>query len=162
MQVYKDATVFSVLYYLIKSIKLVIAVSVIGAAVWSLWKLFLSNSPLNLFFLAYPLVSYFLLYGLTFDLNKSVFATTINKLLQKGEASTDHSTPPEKFLSPIPSLSPSEPIQHKCTHIAVEVRKEADILKYDFNARMKNVLINSMVCAYYVGFVPICFLQVSC
>ncbi|XP_033635131.1 transmembrane protein 39A-like [Asterias rubens] len=159
-EVYKDATVFSVLYYLIKSIKLVIAIGVIGAALWSLWKLFLSNSPLNLFFLAYPLVSYFLLYGLTFDLNKSVFATTINKLLQKGETSTNHSSP-EKTLSPIPNLSPSEPILHKCTHIAVEVRKEADILKYDFNARMKNVLFNSMVCAYYVGFVPICFLQPS-
>ena len=113
----------------------------------------------------FRLVSYFLLYGLTFDLNKSVFAVLINKLWQKGDASSSRNSPSEKSASS-PASSPSlsnaayETSQHKCTHVAVEVRKEADILKYDFNARMKNVLFNSMVCAYYVGFVPICFLQV--
>ena len=53
-QVYKDAKVFSVLYYLVKSIKFVLVAGILGLAAWSLWKLFLSNSPLSLFFLAYP------------------------------------------------------------------------------------------------------------
>ncbi|XP_022082090.1 transmembrane protein 39A-like [Acanthaster planci] len=163
VEVAKDAKVFSVLFYLVKSIKFILAISVLGLAVWSLWKLFLSNSPLNLFFLAYPLVSYFLLYGLTFDLNKSVFATVVNKLWPKGEAPS----PLDKSVSASPLSSPSlgcaheSSTEHKCTHVPMEVRKEADVLKYDFNTRMKSVLFNSMVCAYYVGFVPICFLQPS-
>ena len=34
------------------------------------------------------------------------------------------------------------------------------MLKTDFNDRMKQVLFNSMLSAYYMAFVPLCFAQV--
>ncbi|ELU03660.1 hypothetical protein CAPTEDRAFT_136452, partial [Capitella teleta] len=39
------------------------------------------------------------------------------------------------------------------------VRDEVEALKTDFNSRMKQVLFSSMLCAYYVGFVPLWFAQ---
>ena len=35
------------------------------------------------------------------------------------------------------------------------------MLKGDFNLRMRHVLFNSLLNAYYVGFLPCCFAQVS-
>ena len=100
-------------------------------------------------------VSYFLLYGLTIDLNNTVITSITSMLWPKEEPLGN-----EKLLPKI-SMDVHRMPRHKCTHIPHEVRDEADVLKYDFNSRMKNVLFNSMVCAYYVGFVPICFLHVS-
>lgn len=37
------------------------------------------------------------------------------------------------------------------------VRNEIQTLKIDFNARLKQVLFNSMVSSYYAAFIPCCF-----
>lgn len=62
-----------------------------------------------------------------------------------------------------PPTGPSEKdplLFHSCTLTPDVVREEVEILKTDFNDRMKQVLFNSMVCAYYMAFVPLCFAQV--
>ena len=41
------------------------------------------------------------------------------------------------------------------------VRYEAECFRTDFNLRMKQILFNSLVSAYYVGFIPLKFTQVS-
>ncbi|XP_072036885.1 transmembrane protein 39A-A-like [Amphiura filiformis] len=154
-EVYRDATSVTVIYCLIQLFKFALIVMVIVLSVWSIWMLFQHNSPLNLLFLTYPAVSYFLLYGLTIDLNNTVITTITNTLWPKEEILANEKLTP-KITTDVQRIT-----RHKCTHIPHEVRCEADVLKYDFNSRMKNVLFNSMVCAYYVGFVPICFLHSS-
>ena len=49
---------------------------------------------------------------------------------------------------------------HSCTLTPDVVREEVEMLKTDFNDRMKQVLFNSMLSAYYMAFVPLCFAQV--
>lgn len=50
---------------------------------------------------------------------------------------------------------------HICSLSPEAVREEVEFFKTDFNNRIKQVLFNSMLCAYYMGFVPLCFAQVS-
>ena len=42
-----------------------------------------------------------------------------------------------------------------------EVRREVDILISDLIVRLKQLLFNSLFCAYYVGFIPMQFANVS-
>jgi hypothetical protein len=51
-------------------------------------------------------------------------------------------------------------LYHTCTLTPDIVRDEVEMLKTDFNERMKQVLFNSMLSAYYMAFVPLCFAQV--
>ena len=48
----------------------------------------------------------------------------------------------------------------QCTMSPDLVRYEAECLRTDFNLRMKQILFNSLVSAYYVAFVPVKFNQV--
>ena len=41
-----------------------------------------------------------------------------------------------------------------------EIRSEVDILLSDLVIRLKQLLFNSLICAYYVGFIPIQFTEV--
>ena len=42
-----------------------------------------------------------------------------------------------------------------------EIRKEVDILLSDLIVRLKQLLFNSILCAYYVGFIPMQIADVS-
>ena len=42
-----------------------------------------------------------------------------------------------------------------------EIRKEVDILLSDLIVRLKQLLFNPLLCAYYVGFIPMQFADVS-
>ncbi len=42
-----------------------------------------------------------------------------------------------------------------------EIRNEVDILLSDLIVRLKQLLFNSLLCAYYVGFIPLQFAEVS-
>ena len=50
---------------------------------------------------------------------------------------------------------------HNCVLTPDIIRDEVENLKIDFNNRVKQVLFNSMLTAYYMTFVPLCFAQVS-
>jgi len=49
---------------------------------------------------------------------------------------------------------------HVCTVSPEAVRDEVETLKTDFNGRVTQILFDSMLCAYYMGCVPLCFAQV--
>lgn len=148
--IYSNVQTVTLFYIMVLVFKVLLMITMVLTMVWCLWKMVQYNSPLNLLFLAYPLVSYLLLYGLTIEVNANLVPLATSK----------PKTEPPHPTQGIPwNGSPTWFPRHKCSDSPQDVRFEADTLKVDFNARMKTVLFNSMVCAYYVGFVPICFLQ---
>ena len=50
---------------------------------------------------------------------------------------------------------------HVCSSSPEEVRSEAECLRTDFNARLSQVIFNSMFCCYYSACMPLCFSQVG-
>lgn len=66
----------------------------------------------------------------------------------------------EQFSSP-----PHMPIHtcppHTHSHTPELIRAEVEELKSDFNRRIKEVLFNSLFSAYYVAFLPLCFVKVG-
>lgn len=52
------------------------------------------------------------------------------------------------------------PAPQPCSLPPDAVRYEAECLRTDFNLRIKQVLFQSLVCAYYVGFIPMKFSEV--
>lgn len=48
----------------------------------------------------------------------------------------------------------------QCSMSPDNVRYEAECLRTDFNLRMKQILFNSLISAYYVAFIPLKFTQV--
>lgn len=63
--------------------------------------------------------------------------------------------------SPFLELNNGDPPLHCCSHDAVQIRTEVEALRQDFNVRMKKIIFNSVVGAYYSSFIPCCFAQVS-
>lgn len=58
-------------------------------------------------------------------------------------------------------FSPAHVPTHTCPPSPELIRSEVEELKSDFNRRIKEVLFNSLFSAYYVAFLPLCFVQVS-
>lgn len=54
------------------------------------------------------------------------------------------------------------PVYHACSSSPEVVRQEVEVLKSDFNARIKQTLFNALMIGYYVGIVPVFFAQVRC
>lgn len=50
---------------------------------------------------------------------------------------------------------------HACSSNPSEIRLEVEELKMNFNSRVKQILFNSVLNAYYAGFIPCCFAQVN-
>ena len=50
--------------------------------------------------------------------------------------------------------------ENHCTLSPDSIRYEAECLRTDFNLRIKQVIFNSVVNAYFVGFIPVKFTQV--
>ncbi|XP_070568235.1 transmembrane protein 39A-like isoform X1 [Ptychodera flava] len=153
---YSSLEVKAVLFWIAQIFKCVVIMLLLGTLIWTLVNMFFNNSVLNLLFLAYPLVSYFLLYGSTLEPNKS----TNPPQNADSKQTKDESRPTKPVPQPKENGTSVLPY-HKCTLSPDSIRDEADYLRCDFNARIKQVLFNSMVCAYYVGFVPVCFVQNS-
>lgn len=57
--------------------------------------------------------------------------------------------------------SPAHVPTHTCPPSPELIRSEVEELKTDFNRRIKEVLFNSLFSAYYVAFLPLCFVKVS-
>lgn len=57
-------------------------------------------------------------------------------------------------------FSPTHVPAHTCPPSPELIRSEVEELKSDFNRRIKEVLFNSLFSAYYVAFLPLCFVQV--
>ncbi|KAJ3592948.1 hypothetical protein NHX12_005286 [Muraenolepis orangiensis] len=64
----------------------------------------------------------------------------------------------QQFASP--PLAPTHTCPpHTHSHTAELIRGEVEELKEDFNRRIKEVLFNSLFSAYYVAFLPLCFVK---
>ncbi|KAH9631691.1 hypothetical protein HF086_014692 [Spodoptera exigua] len=62
---------------------------------------------------------------------------------------------------PFLELNTSDPPLHCCTHDAAQIRTEVEALRHDFNDRMKKIIFNSVVGAYYSSFIPCTFAQTA-
>ncbi|XP_042194677.1 transmembrane protein 39B isoform X2 [Callorhinchus milii] len=103
---------------------------------WSLCRsliyLFRTYSFLNLLFLCYPFGMYIPFFRLNYDSKRS-------------------NLPPS-----VANIGPHE------TGLAIGrnlIRNEVEHLKMDFNWRVKEVLVNAMLSAYYIAFVPVWFIK---
>ncbi|CAH0559658.1 unnamed protein product [Brassicogethes aeneus] len=90
-----------------------------------------SHPIVNILYLCYPVLVYIILFG-------------------------PHITP---FFELTNWSSTCFPPLHACCSNAVEIRKEVNSLKLNFNNRVKQILFSSIINAYYAGFIPCCFAQ---
>lgn len=51
------------------------------------------------------------------------------------------------------------PPLHACSSNAIDIRREVENLRNNFNNRVKQILFSALVNAYYAGFIPCCFAQ---
>ena len=97
------------------------------------------------------MMTYVLLFGLTL---KPLYLKSLNW----PSLVTEKSTPRHRTKD---SLEKDTILSHNCVLSPDIIREEVEILKIDFNNRVKQILFNSMLTAYYMTFVPLCFAQVS-
>ncbi|XP_045449823.1 transmembrane protein 39A [Melitaea cinxia] len=51
------------------------------------------------------------------------------------------------------------PLMHSCSHDPEQIHKEVEVLRQEFNLRLKKIVFNSVLGAYYTSFVPCGFAQ---
>ena len=90
-----------------------------------------------------------------------LFGPTVKPLYQKSlnwpSLVTERATPRHRAKD---FIEKETYLFHNCVLTPDIVRDEVENLKIDFNNRVKQVLFNSMLTAYYMTFVPLCFAQV--
>uniref|UniRef100_F7E109 Transmembrane protein 39B n=1 Tax=Monodelphis domestica TaxID=13616 RepID=F7E109_MONDO len=143
---------------------------------WSLCRsiihLFRTYSFLNLLFLCYPFGMYIPFLQLNYDFRKTSLFTQVANIGPR-EAGGSGSSPPSRgrdYLTVLKETWKQHTQQlygaeamptHACCLSPDLIRNEVEFLKMDFNWRMKEVLVSSMLSAYYVAFVPVWFVKVS-
>lgn len=141
--------------------------------------LFYSTSLLNMVVLCYPILLWVPLTGLSGDscLNLIITWSSMNEISRKphsdsadsGSASSGHQ-PQHKQKSDLDTASrllnqpDSSGSQNNFVSLGNSsdpqmIRKEVKLLCQDFNARISEIVFCSMVCAYYVGLVPMFFMK---
>lgn len=128
---------------------------------WTLLNLFRSHSVLKLLFLGYPFGVYVPLCCLHQDGSPAADC---------GFADADGADGallrPRDFLALLRenlrqqlSGTHTHTHTHTCPPSPELIRSEVQQLKTDFNRRIKEVLFNSLLSAYYVAFLPLCFVK---
>ncbi|KAK2149600.1 hypothetical protein LSH36_445g02080 [Paralvinella palmiformis] len=163
----------TILYWLIQLVKTIIIGVVLAVFLYTAYKVVLRHSLLHSLFLCYPMLTYIVLFrysirplfGKTIHCTKSLVTTTSTGTSTGSSSSPttpSHSatngTPKHRQKEQIMVYSRNIPV-HSCTMSPEAVRDEVEALKTDFNNRIKQVLFNSLISAYYMGFVPLCFAQ---
>lgn len=126
---------------------------------WTLLNLFKSYSVLNLLFLGYPFGVYVPLCCFHQEGRAQVTPTDCSFSEQDGTLR------PKDFLTLLREnlreqfTSPAHSPIHTCPPSPELIRSEVEELKTDFNRRIKEVLFNSLFSAYYVAFLPLCFVN---
>ncbi|XP_044281113.1 transmembrane protein 39B isoform X2 [Varanus komodoensis] len=146
--------------------------AVLTGAVWSLCRsifhLFRTYSLLNLLFLCYPFGMYIPFLQLNCDFRKSGLFSQVATI---GPRDTNEvSARNRDYLSVLKETWKQHTRQaygveamptHACCLSPDLIRHEVEYRKMDFNWRMKEVLLSSMLSAYYVAFVPVWFVKVD-
>ncbi|XP_012295537.2 transmembrane protein 39B isoform X3 [Aotus nancymaae] len=144
--------------------------TVLTATGWSLCRslihLFRTYSFLNLLFLCYPFGMYIPFLQLNCDLRKT---SLFNHMASMGprEAVSGLARSRDYLLTLRETwkqhtrqlYGPDAMPTHACCLSPSLIRSEVEFLKMDFNWRMKEVLVSSMLSAYYVAFVPVWFVK---
>lgn len=147
------------LYWIIRLMKLVCVGLVLIAFFYCSYHIVLKYSVIYNLFLCYPLVTYFILFR--FD-SRPFFGKVIPvqpSLWQqeKGGGTPRHRAGRGDNIGHL-SHGAALPV-HVCTLSPEAIRDEVETLKTDFNGRVTQILFDSMLCAYYMGCVPLCFAQ---
>ncbi|KAL0276157.1 UNVERIFIED_CONTAM: hypothetical protein PYX00_003785 [Menopon gallinae] len=126
-----------------KLLTLILLIAVFASLFYCAFHIMKNHPIVNILYLCYPISVYFISFGLSispfFDMSCFPQNSKDNK---KG-----------KFLI-------GKPI-HSCSMSPQFIREEVDSLRSNFNCRMKQVLISSILSAYYAAFLPWCFAQAS-
>ncbi|KAK2826225.1 hypothetical protein Q5P01_020439 [Channa striata] len=136
---------------------------------WSLCRsliyLFRTYSVLSLLFLCYPFGMYIPFFRLSCDFRRAGPFSPIASIGSKEVGSVSRS---RDYLTVLKETWKQHTSQlygvqtmptHACCLSPDLIRKEVEYLKMDFNWRMKEVLVSSMLSAYYVAFVPVWFVK---
>lgn len=157
----------SVIHYMVRLVLLTLCGWVLC---WTLVNLFRSHSVLNLLFLGYPFGVYVPLCCFHQDSRAQPLPADCGYLVQDqmvddGASAVSSLVKPKDFLSLLwESLreqfnNPTSIPTHSCPLSPDLIRNEVECLKADFNRRIKEVLFNSLFSAYYVAFLPLCFVK---
>ncbi|KAK3554631.1 hypothetical protein QTP70_030011, partial [Hemibagrus guttatus] len=135
---------------------------------WSLCRslihLFRTYSVLSLLFLCYPFGMYIPILRLSSDVRLSPITSVGSRDTGAGvgmSVGRDYlSVLKETWKQHTSQLYSIQPMPtHACCLSPDLIRKEVEFLKMDFNKRMKEVLVSSILSAYYVAFVPVWFVK---
>ncbi|KAG2460964.1 transmembrane protein 39B [Polypterus senegalus] len=146
--------------------------AILTGAGWSLCRsmihLFRTYSIFNLLFLCYPFGMYIPFLRLNYDFRRCSSLSSVANISTKdsgaasGQSSYYLSVLKETWKLHSRILYGVDVMPtHACCLSPDLIRKEVEYLKMDFNCRMKEVLVSSMLSAYYVAFVPVWFVKSS-
>ncbi|XP_043096299.1 transmembrane protein 39A isoform X1 [Puntigrus tetrazona] len=130
---------------------------------WTLVNLFKNHSVLNLLFLGYPFGVYVPL--CCFHQEGRAPAAPSDCGFSEQDGSDGPLPRPKDFLTLLREnlrdqfSSPKHIPTHSCPPSPELIRSEVEELRTDFNRRIKEVLFNSLFSAYYVAFLPLCFVK---
>uniref|UniRef100_A0A8C4QMA3 Chromo domain-containing protein n=1 Tax=Eptatretus burgeri TaxID=7764 RepID=A0A8C4QMA3_EPTBU len=155
---------------LVLLLSLRVALLTVSASIqaWTLSRLFHSHSLISLLFLCYPCLVYVPLYWWSRELRTPRQDTSSNPTDKNGvaEEQTERvGMSASRFLFLLLEALRQQFVgasvlpPHACALSPPAVRAEVQLLKWDFNLRIKEVLYNSLLSAYYVAFLPLCFLK---
>ncbi|XP_023690466.1 transmembrane protein 39A-like [Paramormyrops kingsleyae] len=149
-------------YVLLVSFRLVLLAASSWGLCLTLASLFRNHSVLSLLFLGYPLAVYVPLCCFYREGQAVSVAADFGCLDREADSLTRR---PLDFLKLLrenlwEQLSGPAPMPaHTCPPSPELIRGEVEALKADFNRRIKEVLFNSLFSAYYVAFLPLCFVK---
>uniref|UniRef100_T1IUB5 Transmembrane protein 39A n=1 Tax=Strigamia maritima TaxID=126957 RepID=T1IUB5_STRMM len=113
--------------------------------VWCTYHIVSQHPLMHMLYLYYPItIIYFILYGTSLSPFFELLPSP-SKQLNKNRQNVDHNQ--------------NQQLRHVCYLTADAVRDEVELLKTNFNDRLKSVLFNSLLSAYYSAFIPCCFAQ---
>ncbi|KAK3734942.1 hypothetical protein RRG08_038966 [Elysia crispata] len=147
----QEVTGSKLLHWPVQIAKGMLITSAVICAAYALYQVINEHGIKTCLFLAYPAVIYLLLFGLS-----------IKPLYQHHQAwprpalAGDRQSGPQRV-----KLKEDAPLGHTCTLTPDIVREEVDVLKRDFNGRLRQVLFNSLTTSFYATGVPVWFSQNS-
>lgn len=138
------------LFWLLQGTKAILVLSYLAVFSFTGYMVVMEHGFKTCLFLLYPVVIYLVMFGLA-----------VKPLYQRYQAwprptlmIDRQPTGPLRF-----KVREDVPLGHTCTLTPDIVRDEVDVLKKDFNMRLKQILFNSLTTSFYATGVPVWFSQ---
>ncbi|KAK3090513.1 hypothetical protein FSP39_012398 [Pinctada imbricata] len=145
--VYGSRSTKSMMYWLVQIVKVAVLVFAAAMFIYTAYHVMCNHSLLYCLFLSCPILTYIFLFGPSI---KPLY----HKSLVWPVPVSDRPHIRQRNKDEMDLL-----LYHSCVLTPDVVRAEVDAFKSDFNNRIKQVLFNSLLTAYYMSFVPLCFAQ---